>query len=65
MCKRTHMNIGSFISGALAGILGDYVGYVMIDALSKTTPGWFPYGWGLYVAFNGAILLWIKRELSA
>ncbi|HVP93236.1 MAG TPA: hypothetical protein VMS94_05800 [Acidobacteriota bacterium] len=58
------MNIASFLSGAFAGILGDYVGYVMIDALSKTTPGWSPYGWGLYVAFNGAILLWLKRALG-
>jgi len=58
------MNIANFISGALTGILGDYVGYVVIDALSKTTPGWSPYGWGLYIAFDGAILYWLKHALG-
>ena len=58
------MDMPSFISGAFVGIFGDYIGYVMIDALSKTTPGWSPYGWGLYAAFNGAILLWLRSALK-
>jgi len=58
------MNIREFIIGALVGIIGDYVGFNIVDAFSKATPGWSPYGWGLYIAFNAAIILWLKRALS-
>jgi len=58
------MNIQEFVVGALVGIIGDYVGFNMVDALSKATPGWSSYGWGLYIAFNAAIVLWLKRALS-
>jgi hypothetical protein len=58
------MNIRDFIAGALVGIVGDYIGYSMVDTLSKATPGWSPYGWGLYVAFNAAIALWLKNAVS-
>jgi uncharacterized membrane protein YeaQ/YmgE (transglycosylase-associated protein family) len=58
------MDIQEFISGAFAGIVGDYVLYNVIQALSTATPEWAVYGWGLFVAFNGAIVLWLKHALT-
>jgi hypothetical protein len=56
------LNIKAFISGAFAGIVGDYVLFVMIQAFSKTTPEWGTYGWGLFAAYNAAILLWLRNS---
>jgi uncharacterized membrane protein YeaQ/YmgE (transglycosylase-associated protein family) len=62
--KVTYTDIGEFLKGALVGIVGDYVLYNIIQSFSTATPGWSPYGWGLFVAFNGAIVLWLKHALT-
>jgi hypothetical protein len=59
------LNIISFIKGAFAGVVGDYVLFVMIDSFSKTTTEWGTYGWGLFVAYNAAILFWLRHALKA
>ena len=58
------MNIQEFVSGAFVGVVGDYVLYNVIQALSMATPEWGTYGWGFFVAFNASILYWLKRALS-
>ena len=60
----TYTNVRDFISGAFAGVVGDYVLYNVVDSFVKATPEWAVYGWGLFVAFNGAIVLWLKHALS-
>ena len=55
--------IMEFIVGAFVGVIGDYVIYSMVDALAKATPGWATYGWGLFLAYNGAIAFWLGHAL--
>lgn len=58
------MKILEFLSGALAGVIGDLVLHNIIQALSTATPQWATYGWGLFVAFNTAIVLWLRNALK-
>lgn len=62
--ETVEMDIQEFVSGALIGVFGDFILYNVVQAFSKATPEWAPYGWGLFVAFNGAILYWLKHALS-
>jgi hypothetical protein len=54
------LNIKAFIEGSIAGVIGDYVLFVMIGSFSKTTSEWVTYGWELFIAYNAAILFWKK-----
>jgi hypothetical protein len=59
------LNIKEFLTGAITGVLGDYVLFVIIQALAKTTPEWGTYGWGLFAAYNATIVLWLRHALTS
>ena len=45
-------------------IFGAYIAYVLIDALTKTSPGFSQYGWPILAAIVAAIILFIRRSLG-
>jgi hypothetical protein len=59
------LNIKAFLEGAVIGIFGDYILFVIIQSLAKTTPEWGTYGWGLFVAYNAAIVFWLRHALKS
>jgi hypothetical protein len=58
------MNMKDFVSGAATGVVGDYILFNVVQALSSVTPEWGTYGWGLFAAFNVAVAFWLKHALT-
>jgi hypothetical protein len=57
------INLQEVVGGSLTLVFGDWILYVVINALAQATPGWASYGWGLFAAFNAFALAVIGHGL--
>ncbi|MEM3578388.1 MAG: hypothetical protein QXX51_08110 [Candidatus Bathyarchaeia archaeon] len=58
------MDVGEFVGSAIMIVVGAYVLYVAIQALSQTDPGFAQYGWYLFGAYIVGAALFLRYALN-
>ena len=49
--------------GAAVAVIIDYVIYVFVTTTAVTNPGYAQYGWGLFIAYNIGLALYLRKIL--